>query len=47
MNVEFDRSFLKSLQKLKEVQIRMKVEGLILALEQADALAKIKSVKKS
>lgn len=46
MNVEFDRSFLKSLQKLKEVQIRMKVEGLIRALEQADALAKIKSVKK-
>ena len=46
MNVEFDSSFLKSLRKLKEVQIRMKVEGLILALEQTDALSKIKSVKK-
>ena len=46
MNVEFDSSFLKSLRKLKEFQIRMKVEGLILALEQADALSKIKSVKK-
>ena len=46
MNVEFDSSFLKSLRKLKEVQIRMKVERLILALEQADALSKIKSVKK-
>jgi mRNA interferase RelE/StbE len=46
MNVELDSSFLKSLRKLKEVQIRMKVERLILALEQADALSKIKSVKK-
>ncbi len=46
MNVEFDSSFLKSLRKLKEFQIRMKVERLILTLEQTDALSKIKSVKK-
>jgi len=46
MNFEFDSSFLRSLRKLKEVQMRMKVEQLILALEQADTLSKIKSIKK-
>jgi hypothetical protein len=30
MNVEFDSSFLKSLRKLKEVQVRERVEQLVL-----------------
>ncbi len=46
MIVEFDRSFLKSLRKLKEIQMRERVEQLILTLEQADSLSKISGVKK-
>jgi len=46
MNVEFDHSFLKSLRKLKDVQLREKVEQLILSLEQTDSLSKISSVQK-
>jgi mRNA interferase RelE/StbE len=46
MNVEFDSSFLKSLRKLKEVQLRERVELLIQTFEQADSLSKITNVKK-
>ena len=46
MNVEFDHSFLKSLRKLKDVQLREKVEQLILSLEQTDSLSEISSVKR-
>lgn len=46
MKVEFDHSFLKSLRKLKDVQLREKVEQLILSLEQTDSLSKISSVQK-
>jgi mRNA interferase RelE/StbE len=46
MNVEFDSSFLKSLRKLKEVQLRERVELLIQTFEQADSLSKISNVKK-
>ncbi len=46
MNVEFDSSFLKSLRKLKEVQVRERVEQLILLLEQTHSFSKISNVKK-
>ena len=46
MNFEFDHSFLKSLRKLKDVQLREKVEQLILSLEQTDSLSEISSVKR-
>lgn len=46
MNVEFDSAFLKSLRKLKEVQLRERVELLIQTFEQADSLSKITNVKK-
>jgi len=46
MKVEFDHSFLKSLRKLKDVQLREKVEQLILSLEQTDSLSEISSVKR-
>jgi mRNA interferase RelE/StbE len=46
MNVEFDSLFLKSLRKLKEVQLRERVELLIQTFEQADSLSKITNVKK-
>ncbi len=46
MKVEFDHSFLKSLRKLKDVQIREKVQQLILSLEKSDSLSHISSVKK-
>jgi mRNA interferase RelE/StbE len=46
MKVEFDHSFLKSLRKLKDVQLREKVEQLILSLERTDSLSKISSVQK-
>jgi mRNA interferase RelE/StbE len=46
MNVEFDRSFLKSLRKLNDSQLREKIEKLIVTLEQSDSLSKITTVKK-
>jgi len=46
MNVEFDRSFLKSLRKLNDSQLLEKIEKLIVTLEQSDSLSKIMTVKK-
>jgi mRNA interferase RelE/StbE len=46
MNVEFDRSFLKSLRKLNDGQLREKIEKLIVTLEQSNSLSKITTVKK-
>ena len=37
---------MKSLRKLKEVQVRERVEQLVLLLEQTDSLSKISNVKK-
>jgi mRNA interferase RelE/StbE len=46
MIVRFDKSFEKSLNKLKDVQLLQKIERLILKLENSNDLTEISSVKK-
>ena len=46
MKVEFDKSFLKSLDKLKDSKLLQKIEKIILKCELASDLFEIKNVKK-
>jgi mRNA interferase RelE/StbE len=46
MTIEFDRSFLKSLRKLKDSHEREKLELLLPSIEKADSLSKISGIKK-
>ena len=46
MKIIFDRSFIKSLDKLKEPSIKAKVEDLIYSVENAASLKAISGIKK-
>lgn len=46
MQVEFDKSFEKSLKKLKHKVVRQRIETLILQLEKAEVLEETSNVKK-
>jgi mRNA interferase RelE/StbE len=46
MNVEFDKSFLKSLGKTKDRNILKKIESAIINCESANSLNEIKNLKK-
>jgi mRNA interferase RelE/StbE len=46
MNVIFDRSFSKSLNKLNDKEIRSKIEQIIIEAESADSLIQITNLKK-
>ena len=46
MNVEFDKSFLKSLDIIKDSKTLQKVETIILKCESAKVLLEIQNVKK-
>ena len=46
MEIIFDRSFNKSLDKIADKDVRKKIEQIILALEEADSLSQIANVKK-
>jgi mRNA interferase RelE/StbE len=46
MIVEFDQSFSKSLDKLKNLKIQHRIEKRILDLEKAKSLQDVKSLKK-
>ena len=46
MNIIFDRSFNKSLNKLKDAEIRSKIEEVIMEVEAANSLADISNLKK-
>ena len=46
MNIVFDRSFSKSLNKLNEQEIRTKIEQVIIEVESADSLIHITNLKK-
>jgi mRNA interferase RelE/StbE len=46
MTVDFDKSFLKSLQKIKDKTILTKTKELVLLLEDAPELKDVKSIKK-
>ncbi|HEY5326903.1 MAG TPA: type II toxin-antitoxin system RelE/ParE family toxin [Mucilaginibacter sp.] len=46
MDVIFDRSFSKSLNKLNDKEIRGKIEEVIIEVESADSLIQITNVKK-
>lgn len=46
MIVEFDKSFLKSLQKIKDTSIHVKIESSIILIENAVRLESVTNVKK-
>lgn len=46
MKVEFDKSFLKSLDKIKDPKILKKIEKIILSCETASQLTEIQGIKK-
>jgi mRNA interferase RelE/StbE len=46
MIVEFDQSFSKSLDKLKDSGVNKKIEHVIIDFEKASALANVKKIKK-
>lgn len=46
MKIEFLKSFLKDIQKIKDPKLARKVEQLILELKAADALEDLSNVKK-
>ena len=46
MNVEFDKSFLKSLENLKDSKLLQKIETIILHCESANSLVEIRNIKK-
>lgn len=46
MVVEFDNSFLKSLEKVKNPKLFSKVEKIILSLESTEQLNEVSSIKK-
>ncbi len=46
MKVEFDKSFLKSLDKIKDTKVLGKIESIILSCEQAPQVSQIPNIKK-
>lgn len=46
MIVEFDKSFLKSIEKIKDSKILQKIEKIIIELEASESLSKIRNLKK-
>lgn len=46
MIVEFDKSFAKSLGKIKDVILLSKIENVITEFEKVDSISEIRSVKK-
>lgn len=46
MEIIFDRSFSKSLDKIADKDLRKKIEQVIIAIEEADSLSQIPNVKK-
>lgn len=46
MILEFDRSFSKSLNKIKDGNIRSRIENVILTLEKAESIEKLRNNKK-
>lgn len=46
MEVIFDKSFAKSIDKLKNQQINLKIRDFIITLENANSFNEIKSIKK-
>lgn len=46
MNVEFDKSFLKSLSKIKDEKSLKRIEEIILSLEESQSLNHVKTIKK-
>ena len=46
MIVEFDKSFLKSIEKVKDVTLSSKIEKLIIEYENAQTLSEVKNTKK-
>jgi mRNA interferase RelE/StbE len=46
MKVEFDRSFLKSLDKINDSKVLRKIESIILSCEEASQVSQIPNIKK-
>ena len=46
MNVEFDRSFIKYLQKIKDVSLLKKIDATIFHLERTNSIKNIKGCQK-
>jgi len=46
MKVEFDKSFLKSLDKINDTNLLRKIESIILSCENASQLSDIPNIKK-
>jgi mRNA interferase RelE/StbE len=46
MNVEFDRSFSKSLSKVRDALILKRIERTIIQLEKAPSLSKVANIRK-
>ncbi len=46
MIVEFDKSFLKSIDKIRDFDINTKIENLIIEYENAHSVSEIKNTKK-
>jgi mRNA interferase RelE/StbE len=46
MVVEFDSTFLKNLQKIKDQKVKRKVEEFILIAEKSDSIRKLPATKK-
>lgn len=46
MKVEFDKSFLKSIDKIKDAKILQRIEKVILECESATRISEISNVKK-
>lgn len=46
MIVEFDKSFLRYLNKIKDVDLHHKIASIIYKLEEADVLSDVKEVSK-
>ncbi len=46
MIVEFDRSFSKSLDRVKDILILKRIESVIIQIEQAPSLSKVTNIRK-
>lgn len=46
MNVEFDESFFKSIEKIKDKNVAKKIESLILSIRTANKIQDISNLKK-
>jgi mRNA interferase RelE/StbE len=46
MNVVFDKSFSKSIDKIRDEDVKKRIIKIIISIERADSLAKIPQIKK-